>query len=143
MGDFNQKNMLENNIDNTYNIHFISFSYIIKKEVWNSDGHYVVCPASIYGFWLPLWYLQILFPPITTKWTMTLRKWAAMYVWGIAFDSFYDFSIGIWNCYDSVVFVFLHFSFFRMTNINLSSPWWLCLRVPVTYKAHFSTGKNK
>jgi hypothetical protein len=46
---------------------------------------------------------------------MTLRKWAAMYVWGIAFDSFYDFSIGIWNCYDSVVFVFLHFSFFRMT----------------------------
>ena len=20
-------------------------------------GHYVVCPSSIYGFWLPLWYL--------------------------------------------------------------------------------------
>ena len=23
-------------------------------------GHCVVCPSSIYGFWLPLWYLQIL-----------------------------------------------------------------------------------
>ena len=22
-------------------------------------GHCVVCPVSIYGFWLPLWYLQI------------------------------------------------------------------------------------
>ena len=21
-------------------------------------GHYVVCPSLIYGFWLPLWYLQ-------------------------------------------------------------------------------------
>jgi len=23
-----------------------------------SFGHFVVCPYSIYGFWLPLWYLQ-------------------------------------------------------------------------------------
>ena len=25
-----------------------------------SFGHCVVCPSSIYGFWLPLWYLQAL-----------------------------------------------------------------------------------
>ena len=25
-----------------------------------SFGHYVVCPSSIYGFWLSLWYLQAL-----------------------------------------------------------------------------------
>jgi hypothetical protein len=25
-----------------------------------SFGHWVVCPSSIYGFWLPLWYLQTL-----------------------------------------------------------------------------------
>ena len=25
-----------------------------------SSGHCVVCPSSIYGFWLPLWYLQTL-----------------------------------------------------------------------------------
>ena len=28
-------------------------------------GHYVVCPSSIYGFWLPLWYLQTL---LITDW---------------------------------------------------------------------------
>jgi hypothetical protein len=28
-----------------------------------SFGHYVVCSSSIYGFWLPLWYLQILLCP--------------------------------------------------------------------------------
>ena len=26
-----------------------------------SFGHCVVCPSSIYGFWLPLWYIQTLF----------------------------------------------------------------------------------
>jgi len=25
-----------------------------------SFGHYAVCSSSIYGFWLPLWYLQTL-----------------------------------------------------------------------------------
>ena len=25
-----------------------------------SFGHCIVCPSSIYGFWLPIWYLQIL-----------------------------------------------------------------------------------
>jgi hypothetical protein len=29
-------------------------------------GHYVVCSSSIYGFWLPLWYLQTLL--INLKW---------------------------------------------------------------------------
>jgi hypothetical protein len=27
-----------------------------------SFGHCVVCSSSIYGFWLPLWYLQVLLP---------------------------------------------------------------------------------
>jgi hypothetical protein len=30
-----------------------------------SFGHCGVCPSSIYGFWLPLWYLQTL--PVSTK----------------------------------------------------------------------------
>ena len=29
-----------------------------------SYGHCVVCPSSIYGFWLPLWYLQTLLTQI-------------------------------------------------------------------------------
>jgi hypothetical protein len=28
-----------------------------------SFGHCVVCPFSIYGFWLPIWYLQTLLSP--------------------------------------------------------------------------------
>ena len=45
---------------------FVLKEYCISKEeekdrclsFW-SFGHCVVCPSSIYGFWLPLWYLQI------------------------------------------------------------------------------------
>jgi hypothetical protein len=40
-----------------------------------SFGHCVVCSSSIYGFWLPLWYLQTLLTqcwlPISTKQTIT------------------------------------------------------------------------
>ena len=38
-----------------------------------SFGHCVVCSSSIYGFWLPLWYLQILlfiYQYNTTFWLM-------------------------------------------------------------------------
>ena len=31
-----------------------------------SFGHYVVCSSSIYGFWLPLWYLQTLLWTLNT-----------------------------------------------------------------------------
>jgi Sec-independent protein secretion pathway component TatC len=41
-------------------------------------GHCIVCPCSIYGFWLPLWYRQYLLPHvrlfsttyIVTSWTL-------------------------------------------------------------------------
>ena len=32
-----------------------------------SFGHCVVCSSSIYGFWLPLWYLQTLFYRTTER----------------------------------------------------------------------------
>jgi len=32
-----------------------------------SFGHYVVCSSSIYGFWLPLWYLQTLLSMLCTN----------------------------------------------------------------------------
>jgi hypothetical protein len=37
-----------------------------------SFGHCVVCSSSIYGFWLPLWYLQILSTKIPT-WTQMVQ----------------------------------------------------------------------
>jgi len=33
-----------------------------------SFGHCVVCSSSIYGFWLPLWYLQALLPTLCASW---------------------------------------------------------------------------
>jgi hypothetical protein len=39
-----------------------------------SFGHCVVCYSSIYGFWLPLWYLQTLLSETDRWWTQLLRK---------------------------------------------------------------------
>jgi hypothetical protein len=36
------------------------FDLLILITPLVSSGHCVVCPSSIYGFWLPLWYLQTL-----------------------------------------------------------------------------------
>jgi hypothetical protein len=33
-----------------------------------SFGHCVVCSSSIYGFWLPLWYLQTLLTVVSQQW---------------------------------------------------------------------------
>jgi hypothetical protein len=38
-----------------------------------SFGHSVVCSSSIYGFWLPLWYLQTLLKQTQTKNSDTLK----------------------------------------------------------------------
>jgi hypothetical protein len=43
-----------------------------------SFGHCVVCPSSIYGFWLPLWYLQTLLGRVqlsTGKYNCELWWW--------------------------------------------------------------------
>jgi len=39
-----------------------------------SCGHCIVCPSSIYGFWLPLWYLQNFLSILENK------KWPVMFV---------------------------------------------------------------
>jgi hypothetical protein len=41
---------------------FCSFTCLISNTISTACyfGHYVVCSTSIYGFWLPLWYLQTL-----------------------------------------------------------------------------------
>jgi hypothetical protein len=40
-------------------------------------GHCVVCSSSIYGFWLPLWYLQTLL--VTSQVLMTFIVWNFVY----------------------------------------------------------------
>jgi hypothetical protein len=39
-----------------------------------SFGHSVVCSSSIYGFWLPIWYLQTLLKQTQTKNSDTLKS---------------------------------------------------------------------
>jgi len=50
-----------------------------------SDGHCVVCPSSIYGFRLPLWYLQTRLALILLTIVLSVLLWYA--------DSDYSFSI--------------------------------------------------
>jgi hypothetical protein len=47
-----------------------------------SFGHYVVCSSSIYGFWLPLWYLQtLLYCYNIFGYHLTRRISETMYTW--------------------------------------------------------------
>ena len=41
-------------------LHFCTFLLAIVLSVLLTFGHCVVCSSSIYGLWLPLWYLQTL-----------------------------------------------------------------------------------
>ena len=46
-----------------------------------SFGHYVACSSSIYGFWLPLWYLQTLHKVESDVWRTQItksKKWKVM-----------------------------------------------------------------
>jgi hypothetical protein len=69
-----------------------------------SFGHCCVCSSSIYGFWLPLWYLQTLLSWIHI--VSKSKKLALMYlcVRGTDVVPFYDVCIRFWNCSISVVF---------------------------------------
>jgi hypothetical protein len=42
-----------------------------------SFGHCVVCSSSIYGFWLPLWYLQTLLISFGRQWRQVARCMAS------------------------------------------------------------------
>ena len=50
-------NMAETNHVIHWNIPFVNYFSFCAF----SFDHYVVCPSSIYGFWFPLWYFQVLF----------------------------------------------------------------------------------
>ena len=54
-----------------------------------SFGHCVVCPSSIYGFWLPLWYLQ-------TRLICT-RKLYRMQFESFQSAAFFKFILKIWQ----------------------------------------------
>jgi hypothetical protein len=78
-------------------------------------------------------YTRILFNPIICYWLVFTKpgKWAVLYlsVMGYVFASFYDFSIGLRNCSNSVVFFSsLHHCFFKYA-ITLLFYFLLCARI--------------
>ena len=44
----------------TLRLRILQFLDVITRKCSKRHGHCVVCSSSIYGFWLPLWYLQTL-----------------------------------------------------------------------------------
>ena len=41
---------------------------------------------------------------------------SCIFVWGINFATLYDFSIGFWNCCESVIFFVFHFDYHALDN---------------------------
>jgi len=67
-----------------------------------SLGHCVVCFSSIYGFWLPLWYLQIILVKKRTNSTLSLPVpikgsswWNATY--HTHFKAMHTYIMSLWN----------------------------------------------
>ena len=50
-----------------YCLSFLDIRIIITLLV--SFGHYIVCPFSIYGFWLPFWYLFVIILLVLPRYT--------------------------------------------------------------------------
>ena len=69
-----------------------------------SFGHFIVCPSSIYGFWLPLWYLQTLLSFIHVK-AMT-ENWV-IYDCIRQSEQFFSYTIEHWtNNFDKMLYIF-------------------------------------
>jgi hypothetical protein len=83
--------------------------------------HCVVCSSSIYGFWLPLWYLQT----FLTYYFMTVRT-----VWYILFFILWQFErcgifcVSLYDSSNSVVYYFIHFLTVRAVWYILISMLW-------------------
>ena len=53
-----------------------------------SIGHCIVCPSSIYGFWLPLWYLLVIVLSVLLRFTDS--DWPYGICWPLYCLSFFD-----------------------------------------------------
>jgi len=53
-----------------------------------SFGHCVVCLSSIYGFWLPLWYLQTLLQSKVQKYAQSMHSQQG-YLYTLSFQTIY------------------------------------------------------
>ena len=132
-------------------LYFLSFDLRLLITSLVSCGHCIFCPFSIYGFWLPLWYL------VTIVFSVLLRFTASDYLFGIlwplyclSFDlrllitslvscdhcifcpsSIYGFWLPLWYLVTIVFSVLLRFTasdyLFGILNFSFSALLYLCL----------------
>jgi hypothetical protein len=87
-----------------------------------SCGHWVVCSSSIYGFWLPLWYLRY----TDSEYPFDIFKLFLHYLWTIK----YNIKTVRMTICDHLYFVYLKLSFNRFSVNDLCSVR-LCLELYV------------
>jgi hypothetical protein len=94
-----------------------------------SCGHWVVCSSSIYGFWLPLWYLRY----TDSEYPFDIFKLFLHYLWTIK----YNIKTVRMTICDHLYFVYLKLSFNRFSRkpsmFGSSLPWVVCGRSHVFY----------
>jgi hypothetical protein len=64
-----------------------------------SFDHCVVCAASIYGFWLPLWYLQTIltiYRKLVSWFFFISKEWIS----NVTFDTIESTILPFWECYE-------------------------------------------
>jgi hypothetical protein len=67
------------------------FDILILITPLVSFGHCIVCPSSIYGFWLPLWYLLAIVLSVLLRYTDSDYQFGIF--WPLCYLSFFDIRI--------------------------------------------------
>ena len=74
-----------------YFLSFLDLRFLITPLV--SCGHCVVCPSSIYDFWLPLWYLVVIVMSVLPRFTTSDYPFGIL--WPLYCLSFLDFVLSV------------------------------------------------
>ena len=70
---------------------FLDLRFLITPLI--SCGHCIVCPSSIYDFWLPLWYLVAIVLSILPRFTTSYYPFGIL--WPLYCLSFLDFVLSV------------------------------------------------
>ena len=75
-----------------------------------SFGHYVVCSSSIYGFWLPLWYLLAIMLSVLLRFTDSDYPFGIFGHYVVCSSSIYGFWLPLWYLLAIMLSVLLRFT---------------------------------
>jgi hypothetical protein len=101
--------------------------------------HCVVCSSSIYGFWLPLWYLQALL----TYYSMTVRTvWYILFVILLQFERCGIFCFSLYDSSNGVAYYSFHFLTVRTVLYILISILWQFERCGIFYFSSYDSSNG-